>query len=110
MDIENKKYVICRPRLVCIGKNCALGLGSLKTSGTRFPNTDQPRPENNIYIFNWSTIFILTKSLLNLNRNTVILYVGNIKKIGGFYYLCLRLLWLVEMFTHKENYLSEYSV
>ena len=24
---ENNKHVICRPRSVCIGKNCALGLG-----------------------------------------------------------------------------------
>ena len=40
---ENNKHVICRPRSVRIGKNCALGLEYvLKTSGTVFPNTDLP--------------------------------------------------------------------
>ena len=48
---ENNKHVICRPRSVRIGKNCALGLwygprpaasAVLKTSGTVFPNTDLP--------------------------------------------------------------------
>ena len=50
-----------------------------------------------LFILNWSTIFISTKSLLNLNA-TVIL-CGEHWKIGGFYCLCLRLLWLVGMFT-----------
>ena len=40
---EKNKHVICRPRSVRIGKNCALGLEyGLKTSGTVFPNTDLP--------------------------------------------------------------------
>ena len=40
---ENNKHVICRPRSVRIGKNCALGLGYiLETSGTVFPNTELP--------------------------------------------------------------------
>ena len=46
---ENDKHVICRPRSVRIGKNCALGLEygprpaasgrMVMTSGTVFPNT-----------------------------------------------------------------------
>ena len=41
---ENNKQAICLPtcRSVRIGKNYALGLGSLETSGTVFPNTDLP--------------------------------------------------------------------
>ena len=50
---------------VLIGKNCALGLDQvssmafgriLKTKGTVFPNTDQPRPTNNMItiVFNFS--------------------------------------------------------
>ena len=58
-----------------------------------------------LFIINWSTIFISAKSLLILN--TTVILCGEHWKIGGFYCLCLRLLWLVEMFTHKENYLSE---
>ena len=58
-----------------------------------------------LFIINWSTVFISAKSLLILN--TTVILCGEHWKIGGFYCLCLRLLWLVEMFTHKENYLSE---
>ena len=43
----------------------------------------------------------LPKSLLNLN--TTVILCGEHWKIGGFCCLCLRLLWLAEMFTHKEN-------
>ena len=40
---ENNKHVICRPRSVRIGKNCALGLAyGPRTSGTVFPNTGLP--------------------------------------------------------------------
>ena len=40
---EKNKHVICRPRSVRIGKNCALGRGYvLKTSDTVFRNTDLP--------------------------------------------------------------------
>ena len=42
---ENNEHVICRPRSVRIGKNCALGLrprALQKTSGTVFPNTYLP--------------------------------------------------------------------
>jgi len=35
-------------REVHIGKNCARGL---KTKGTVSPNTDRPRPANNVFIF-----------------------------------------------------------
>ena len=39
-------------REVRIGKNCARGLEYvLKTKGTVFPNTDRPRPANNVFIF-----------------------------------------------------------
>ena len=39
-------------REVRIGKNCARGLEYvLKTEGTVFPNTDRPRPANNVFIF-----------------------------------------------------------
>ena len=45
-------------REVCIRKNCARGLeygprprAVLKTEGTVFPNTDRPRPANNVLIF-----------------------------------------------------------
>ena len=44
-------------REVRIGKNCARGLeygrrprAVLKTEGTVFPNTDLPRPANNVFI------------------------------------------------------------
>ena len=43
---------------VHIGKNCTWGLkcgprsqAVLKTEGTVFPNTDRPRPANNVFIF-----------------------------------------------------------
>ena len=36
---------------VRIGKNCARGLEYVpKTEGTVFPNTDRPRPANNVFI------------------------------------------------------------
>ena len=45
-------------REVRIGKNSARGLEQgprpqavLKTEGTVFPNTDRPRPANNVFIF-----------------------------------------------------------
>jgi len=39
-------------REVRIGKNCARGLEYvLKTEGTVFPNTDRPKPANNVFIF-----------------------------------------------------------
>ena len=44
-------------REVRIGKNCARGLeygprpAELETEGTVFPNTDRPRPVNNIFIY-----------------------------------------------------------
>ena len=39
-------------RDVRIGKNCTQGLEyTLDTEGTVFPNTDQPRPVNNIFIY-----------------------------------------------------------
>ena len=57
------------------------------------------------FIFNWSTIFLSTKSLLNLN--TTVILCGVYWKIGSFYCLCLRLLQLVQMFSHKGNYLSK---
>ena len=39
---------------VRIGRNCARGLeaeGGTQTKGTVSPNTDRPRPVNNIFIF-----------------------------------------------------------
>jgi len=40
-------------REVRIGKNCARGLeyAVLKTEGIVFPNTDRPKPANNVFIF-----------------------------------------------------------
>ena len=39
--VENNKSVICQPRLVHIGKNCALGLEyGPWACGAVFPNTD----------------------------------------------------------------------
>ena len=43
-------------REVRIGKNCARGLeygprAVLKSKGSVFPNMDQPRPANNVFIF-----------------------------------------------------------
>ena len=39
--VENNKSVICQPRSVHIGKNCALGLEyGPWACGTVFPNTD----------------------------------------------------------------------
>jgi len=52
---ENNKHVICRPRSVCIGKNCALGLEYgprpyLRPLAQLFPIRTS-RPTNNIYFF-----------------------------------------------------------
>ena len=47
-------YRLFTSQVVHIGKNCTHGLGPravLKTEGTVFPNTDQPRLVNNIFIF-----------------------------------------------------------
>ena len=53
-------YMLFAGREVHIGKNCAKGLeyghgrrprAVLKTEGTVFPNTDRPRPANNVFIF-----------------------------------------------------------
>ena len=52
--LEKNKNVIHRPGSVRIGRNCALGLrprAVRKTSGIVSPNTDRPRPVNNIYVF-----------------------------------------------------------
>ena len=48
-------YMLLAGREVRIGKNCARGLEygleyALKTEGTVFPNTDRPRPPNNVFI------------------------------------------------------------
>ena len=48
------------------------------------------------FIFNWSNIFISTKSLLSLN--TTVILCGEYWKIGSFHCLCLRLLWLAVIF------------
>ena len=46
------KCMLLTGREVRIGKNCGLGLQyTLDTEGTVFPNTDQPRPVNNIFIY-----------------------------------------------------------
>ena len=58
-----------------------------------------------LFIVNWSTIFLSTKSLLSLN--TTVILCGEHWKIGSFYCLCLRPLWLAEMFSHKGNCLSK---
>ena len=44
-------YMLFAGREVRIGKNCARGLEyCTKTEGTVFPNTDRPRPANNVFI------------------------------------------------------------
>ena len=50
------KYMLFTGREVRSGKNCARGLEYyivlvLETEGTVFPNTDRPRPVNNIFIY-----------------------------------------------------------
>ena len=48
----NSKYMLFTGREGRIGKNCARGLEYLlETEGTVFPNTDRPRPVNNIFIY-----------------------------------------------------------
>ena len=47
---ENNKHVICRPRSVRIGNNCALGLGYSRPLAQFFPIRTS-RPTNNIYLF-----------------------------------------------------------
>ena len=42
-------YMLFAGREVRFGKNCAKGL-EYKTVGTVFPNTDRPRPANNVVI------------------------------------------------------------
>ena len=52
--IISDKYMLFASREVRIGKNCTLCLrprAALKTSGTVFPYTTQPRLVNNIFIF-----------------------------------------------------------
>ena len=47
-------------REFCFGKNCARGLRprtALKTEGTVLPNTDRPRPANDVFIF-FSTVLL----------------------------------------------------
>ena len=61
-----------------------------------------------LFILNWSTIFLSTKSLPSIN--TAVILCEEHWKIRGFYCLCLRLLWLVEMFPHKGNYLPKKSL
>ena len=56
-----------------------------------------------LFILNWSTISLSTKSLRSLS--TTVILCGEHWKIGSFYCLYLRLLWLVEMFSHRGNYL-----
>ena len=58
-----------------------------------------------LFILNWSTIFLSTKSLPSIN--TAVILCEEHWKIRSFYCLCLRLLWLVEMFPHKGNYLPK---
>ena len=58
-----------------------------------------------LVILNCSTLFLSTKSLLNLN--TTVILCGEYWKIGSFYCLCLRRLRLVQMFSRKANYLSK---
>ena len=57
-------------REVRIGKNCARGLeygprpqAVLKTEGTVFPNTDRPRPANNVFIISSVEYFVLNFTL-----------------------------------------------
>ena len=47
-------------REVRIGKNCARGVEydlTSQTKGTVFPNTDRPRPANNMFIFSFRRVF-----------------------------------------------------
>ena len=44
-------YICYLPRSVRIGKTVAEVL--VKTKGTVFPNTDRPRPGNNLFIFSY---------------------------------------------------------
>ena len=53
------KYMLFAGREVRFGKHCARGL---KTEGTFFPNTDRPRPANNVFIFFFRRV--LCKQLL----------------------------------------------
>ena len=53
-----KIYMLFTGREGRIGKNCARGLEYvLETEGTVFPNTDRPRPVNNIFYLFLSSIF-----------------------------------------------------
>ena len=54
---ENNKQVICRPRSVRIGKNCALGLGLGPYSRplAQFFPIRTSRPANNIYVLTRDT-------------------------------------------------------
>ena len=79
---EKNKHVICRPRSVRIGKNCALGLeyvplrAVLKTSGTVFPNTDLPQA-NNIFMLS-----VLQHNVcLNINPGLHCLSMKNITEL-----------------------------
>ena len=63
---EKNKFVICWPRSVRIGKNCALGLEYSRPLAQFFP-TRTTRPANNIYVFIYIKFYIsVTNDVIHL--------------------------------------------
>ena len=69
-----------------------------------------PKPQVAVYlfVFNWSTIFRSTKSLLSLN--TLVILCGEHWKIGSFYCVCLWLLWFVELNLNTFYFINLLSI